>query len=449
MRGNMMLSDKFQLNDIFNFLRQHFLSASKSLTSGRHYLFKHFQIQLFLVFSFYSLQSYSSVWQEQNQWNEDYEKQFSQWIEQIPPNIFVEGQWGPIPTDCADAAYYLRAIFSYENQLPFVMHRFDSEKLLTNQMNNFDHIKDPIKRVKRFLTEAVYIYGNVDTLAEDSYPVAIERSTIIPGTLWLRFPAHVEYVRKVSSSGVIDLIGSTKPLEVRQLIIKSDLFAKPIDPQKHGFRKFKWPQQMTMLEQSLPGYSYEQFEIGGRGQGDDDDLDNFNRLSILWKRQIEKRLASEKEDPEDLSKRVMGNLCQQIRIREKIVSDTQIKKIEKNACFNLLEYDDLSTPTRDEIIFTSVQELLKARKVLALTNQRKVNAISDLLSTCEDIHVDVQRTLSVADFILNILNREVSSNPNHSIEARWGMKSGVVENDCPDEEELKKAEAKSKENEVQ
>ncbi len=428
---------QLHLKDFFKYIRQHFLSSSKSSTFEMKSFVKFRFIQLFLIFSLFSLQSNSSVWQEQNQWNEDYEKQFSQWIEQVPVNIFIAGQWGPMPTDCADAVYYLRAIFSFENQLPFVMHRYDSDKLLTNQMNNFDHIKNPLKRVKKFLTEAVYIYGNVDTLAQDSYPVAIQRSTIIPGTLWLRFPAHVEYVRQVLPSGVVGLIGSTKPLEVRQLIIKSDLFAKPIDPKKHGFRKFKWPQQMVMFEQSLPGYSYEQYEIGGRGQNDDDDLDNFNRLSILWKRQIEKRLAYEIEDQEALAKRVMGNLCQQIRIREKIVSETQIKKQEKNTCFNLLEYDDLSTPTRDEIIFTSVQELLKARRVLALTNQRKVNAITDLLSTCEDIRLDEQRNVKVSDFILNILYRDVSSNPNHSVDARWGIKSGIMENNCPDEKALK------------
>ena len=65
------------------------------------------------------------------------------------------------------------------------------------------------------------------------------------------------------------------------------------------------------------------------------------------------------------------------------------------------------------------------------------NAITDLLSTCEDIRLDEQRNVKVSDFILNILYRDVSSNPNHSVDARWGIKSGIMENNCPDEKALK------------
>ena len=59
----------------------------------------------------------ASVWKEQNQWDSSWEEKYSNWIQtSFNEDIFTAGKYKGIPTDCADAVYAARAIFSFENR---------------------------------------------------------------------------------------------------------------------------------------------------------------------------------------------------------------------------------------------------------------------------------------------------------------------------------------------
>ena len=97
-----------------------------------------------------STQVFADVWVSNNTWNDSWEKRYAEWIKSdVSRDIFLQGRYS-IKTDCADAAYSLRAIFAYENKLPFVIrnpnkYRSSYSNLTKNLIVTLVKITDDLK----------------------------------------------------------------------------------------------------------------------------------------------------------------------------------------------------------------------------------------------------------------------------------------------------------------
>lgn len=150
-----------------------------------------------------------SAWRSTQSWNEDWEARYSRWIvEEFNEDFFIKGRWAGISTDCADAVYAARIIFSYDNKLPFALSGSkEREAEWANSSKDFAGIKDPDSRVRAFIRR-LNSRTWTGSLEKHTAPIAITRDTVRPGTLWLK-PGHVEVIKTVRENGVLELWACT------------------------------------------------------------------------------------------------------------------------------------------------------------------------------------------------------------------------------------------------
>ena len=68
----------------------------------------------FIVTGAFAGQAEAQVWNESGTWNQQAEDTYAQWVEsEVNEDFYLNGKWAGLAHDCADAAYYTRAIFAY------------------------------------------------------------------------------------------------------------------------------------------------------------------------------------------------------------------------------------------------------------------------------------------------------------------------------------------------
>jgi len=122
-----------------------------------------FGLVILLLFSSYIR---AAVWDTDQSliWNNEEEKRYSSWVkDNWKADVFInpESSYFGIPTDCADAAYAMRIIYSFERKLEFkiltkrfkkkvydsIQNRYIKTKgtFITNNMNRWDYDQDRIR----------------------------------------------------------------------------------------------------------------------------------------------------------------------------------------------------------------------------------------------------------------------------------------------------------------
>src|SRR6478736_1385078 len=111
---------------------------------------------LFLTLLSISTAGMADVWTDKESWNDEWESKFSAWVKSpsVHTEIFISpnSRYKGVIADCADVAYALRVIFSYENGLKFsaknpMATSSSAVKTFNNKMTRFDNISNPDKRV--------------------------------------------------------------------------------------------------------------------------------------------------------------------------------------------------------------------------------------------------------------------------------------------------------------
>jgi hypothetical protein len=379
----------------------------------------------------------ADVWPTQQQWNDHYEKKFSEWVKKdFNQEIFyTQGPYREIPTDCADASYGMRMIFAYENKLPFVIRNItDSRRFISNEISKFDHIEDPLQRFRAFMDWVMDI-TDTGTLTIDTYPVAINREQIQPGIIYLANRTHSYQVVDLSENGITTLQSSTTPRAVRTLSrINTFPHYVPgtIKNKKNadGFRKFKNPDQYSKADSTLPGFSLEQFEksieVGGMPPEFYD-----------W---VVQKLQLVPESLSDKTYRYMVALCYVTWDRAEAIYDAQnLLRKTGGRCMNATDYDQHSTPGRDKKLkayfeqlfnlvnhpeWKKIQSRYKNHVELILGTKAMDPSIEeDLIKLC-DVNRQVGgpgRPMSLAE-VFNLLKAgRLVSDPNASLAERWGL----------------------------
>lgn len=401
----------------------------------------------------------AAVWKDQNQWDASWEEKYSNWVQtSFSEDIFTNGKYKGIATDCADAVYAGRAIFSFENKLPFVIiDPTGGELKVSNSMSRFDGTKDEISRLKNFIN---YISDLVSTksLPNDSYPVSITRNNVRAGTIWSRpritssnffsrlfggtvkeDPGHAEVVKNVDETGAIYLIGSTVPQDVRKLITTSSLVFMPVETST-GLRNWMQPDFYNRKSESLPGFSLEQFTSVGlqasnnnfQHGGESGYNNNSTTRNIsTWTSDVQTRLALRAENRDEAIRRQATNVCTLATARIALVRKADKYRSELNGtCMNAEDYDSYSTPSRDKRIAETLDAMASASGVFGFTLSQKVGKLKNFLNECPELEIAEGKKVSLADFSMSIISNAASSNPNDSLEVRWGL-STDNKSSCP------------------
>ncbi len=388
----------------------------------------------------------ADVWPVTRDWSPEVEAEYRTWVnDNVDANLFVHRgrAYSGMLLDCADAVYSIRAIFAYENGLPFYMQDpSDSRRKITSQITKFDKIADPALRFRKFLT---YLFGVVgtDSLANDSYPTAINREAVGSGTMIItdRDSHHSWTIQKVLKTGIPYLIFGSRPA-VNRLYERVDIpsmefmFHDNLTNTRAGFRNWRAPEDIGKPVWQAQGYSNEQYRIA------------YSK----WRATVQKKLSTMNETDEMRLERLQTGVCTSAQERITIVQLglSALAKLGADQCMNAKQFDDYSTPNRDKRMHDEFVDLIQAYKAVVAKN--KVGSLSSGLrsSLREIIEVDAQRggdlqskfcrvnvkpglSLSIGELRRRSLEGLLSSNPHDPAEARWGDTRFVSERarSCP------------------
>ncbi len=387
-------------------------------------------MKILLVLSLFFLSSLSQakVWEAAKTWDSTSEAAWQTWIKStsVQKDFFIkEGPWKGLKLDCADTVYALRIIFAYENKLPFKI-----ASGISNQSTIVDKKPVGLARVRAFIEYVSDNNGALDLATGDSYPVAINdiKSGDIFVTEWRlnnQSIRHTHVIKDVSPFGYFHLIYGTTPAQSR---VMSEIFGMPlssIEGSPWGFKRFRQPQDYgkTPKAQSL-----EQYEI-------------LKQIGPeLFFDEIQKHLAQIPEGIGDRIDRQMKNLCGLLNNRAVIVQESlDFVRSINNRCVNDKEFDLYSTSTRDSRMANGIKMLIHDWQRLSteggfheasLTHQMAMDYLSgndrseyartQLLGLCS-IRFGETVDIDLKTFFDDYQNGRISSHPNDSIEARWGL----------------------------
>ncbi len=402
--------------------------------------------------------SEAQVWTETQSWNQEWEDRYAAWVENdVNEDIFTKGRWAGLSHDCADAAYYARAIFAYENKLPFAMRDpSGGSQMITNRMTRFNGQAED-RRVRSFLS-LLGDLSSTKTIGQDTYPVRVDREFVRPGGVWARptlmdrsfwhilsgsagteLPGHAEIIKQVTAEGVIWKLESTVPRAVRDLNLTSNMWFLPENHQT-GLRKWLTPEQYSRPFSTLPGYSLEQFRELGTTQtqqtnGDSGPSTSSGQRTLdQFKADLASRLShnGRQESADGFYRRNAKSLCGSLRVRAEAVSRAlAFKQRIGGRCLNASEYDQHSTPSRDRRARELLAETAKRASTFGFFTDGALREILPYLDAeCPGIEIAPGRSLRLSDWAIAAKNNQLSSDPNQSLEARWGQ-APAAEGTCP------------------
>lgn len=216
------------------------------------------------------------IWQANNRWNDEWERKYSQWLQnEVTPEFFKKYK---IQTDCADALVGLRWIFARMNSLPVANTVADTGELfghfsMRKEWRRYDTAAN-WHQDELFLAALDYIMNltSTRTVVHDGFPVAITKEGLTPGTFIItqnNGSGHAKIVTETHYDEVTELplytLASTSPRELR--VLTKEVFLDQDWPARGAkeILAFRWPVVVNskwVLEpkNARPTYSEEQFD---------------------------------------------------------------------------------------------------------------------------------------------------------------------------------------------
>lgn len=362
-----------------------------------------------------------SVWTPAGTWTWDWELRFQSWLDGIVDRGYLANR--NIATDCADVPISFRWIFARIHGLPMALRLAGTGAVFSHQSMKTEWASLPTdsdwERDQRFLAALDYVLNNTytETLQRDTYPVAVSPLAVLRGGVILHMGTssnHARLIKEISNNR-INTWNSTIPRALRHLY-PSDLFISEDDlrgPKRGGFRRFRWPALSNSVwtltpEARMPYFSEEQYSPDfaiTTGSPDEE-----------WRARV---FPGYVPDPESVLRELIA------RIESDLDDRRQIVEVGYAACFpdkcrpGSEAYETHSTPSRDRRIRSKILAALKV-----VIRHRADDAISDIWS----------RALQETRFYINglgyriplhnivqaFLANKMESNPNASLEHRWG-----------------------------
>lgn len=380
----------------------------------------------------------ASVWDATRSWNQDSEAEYARWVSQnLRSDIFSNpsSPYYDVSTDCADAVYGIRAIFAFERGLPFAA-KDESGKIISNLMSRFNSTSNRIERFKKFL-HVLFANTSTRTLADATYPIAVNREALTPGTIYLRSGGHAGIIKGVNSYGIPVVYESAMPNKVRVLSIYGDfpdyLAGDSLTnlTTNDGYRRFKQPQDLDRSDSDFSDLSFEHFRLASRYANDPDQLERIYTQRL--------RIPGKVETLDLVTERRTRNLCQAAtNLAETILDADTFKQEYGNNCLTETEYHQYSTPLKAKFVksqFEKLKRLADSSGWSEINGQRKFQAIyaifygqdsfkNELFELCPTISV------GYGWFTLRQIESLIGKgfplpDPNLTADERWGIKSAT------------------------
>jgi hypothetical protein len=374
----------------------------------------------FLIFSIASpafggtvKESSSQVWNVgDRRWTAEEEALFGKWVEEsITEDFFVRYQ---IPADCADVPYAIRWIYSRIAHLPAAATTKDG-KLIGHWLADWRHLPTHAEWHKdlRFRKALFHVLSETTTrtLPLDTYPIRIDRESVIPGTAFFVTESHSGVIGQVfldgSQAHPLQMWESTVPAKIQKISVKNFISTRPESTTYSGLVKFRWPVQENGKWQYLPAkqhpfYSEEQYSSA------------FYEGYADYVEAVAKRIDPTEYDPWEKMEKVMNTTARYLRQRVGIVLDGY-QRCQKGGCPEGSELWEIhSTPGRDGMITLLMDHL----KNLIESNHLDPEAVRKKM---EGIYVHFSEDRSVTFYHLYKNHLWLSPHPEDSIEARWGL----------------------------
>ena len=389
--------------------------------------------------------SYSMVWKSENTWNDVWEKRYQHWVKHNWTEEFFMNEKKPMyykfSHDCADATYAMRLIFSYEYKLPFVIHNpAKPGKTISNGMTGWDKYSKQ-KRVRKFM-DYVANMTSTRSLANDTYPIAL--NDIKPGDIYAAPDVHSYQIVNITDTGVAEVMSSTTPKAPRFLDrIPSFPFYVPEDykRKRDGYRRFIQPQNIRKSLKRQPGYSDEQFKLAKLVKYD------YVRFTNI----IASALGKRKEEADAKTLRLLIAMCmyandRSVYVYEALYKRQEIKK-KGRKCMTRTEYNNYSTPSRDrrlKAFFNAVKNHYERNskykhwtqpqrwaKALFSPVEPPPAEVKELNRFClVQMSLGEKYFMPLRELRRNLESGKVISDPNASLEYRWGAQTSPYKARC-------------------
>lgn len=365
--------------------------------------------------------SAETLWPITQNWDWQWELQFSDWIKKSVDRFFFIKY--NLPTDCADVIIGLRWIFSRMNGLPVANTLSGSGRLVGHMTIRKEWRDLPTAdnwyEDQKFLAALSYIFKSTytESLGRDSYPIKIDRQYLIPGAHHLEFHergGHAMIVKDLVFVGKksVDIImmDSTLPVEVRRLTQKNYMYG--IQPDMGtGFQRLKWPQlinnQWLLLpSEDYPGYSTEQNEVGF--------MIGYGTFSSAVKAAI---TGNSQFDITEWTK-TLKELENKIKERSQVIVEGFEACLKIDCSPGTEGWQAHSTPNRDSRLQGLIVGVLKTIDIHK--DNKKVLQPWEKL-TNKFFSISKTQQMSFKDAIENMHTDKFDSDPRKSVESRWGL----------------------------
>jgi hypothetical protein len=259
----------------------------------------------------------TGIWRATRAWSDTWERVFSAWIAHLfRPLPDQPVAWWPLHevlrdpvrnllhnrlglqeddprsrprvvavADCGDTPYQLRAYFAWKLELPFRFRRCTRGTSLRGPLcpvdrdhrhAEFDHLRHPVRRfnafIRRGLAWAVHS-GTTRTLPEDEgsdfYPIALNRESIRPGTIFVDVGGHVLVVTRWDDQGLYAIDGHPD-FSVTRRRFQPEYFRYFLGTRTGGFKAFRPLRRQGARLVPVPNaelerfFSVEQYEFRSR-----------------------------------------------------------------------------------------------------------------------------------------------------------------------------------------
>lgn len=436
-------------------------------------LFEKFLILLWAVLVATSAQA--SAWEVvRSVWTEEDEKAYSNFVERICDskygnlNKFIrdpkvnpfygeEDKKINLSPDCADLPYLIRAYVAYKLRLPFSYvseisgNGGDQRYSKGNKPKNFkdqDYFTSPQQLFSKVtLINSGYFRMAATTENSDHYPIKINKKNLTPGTIYYDPDGHIALVAKVYDNGRIRLIDAHPDRSISKPWFGSK-FSRGSRTNGGGFKKWRQirytstgktirTQNHNLLAYSATDQYSKSFSINGKS-------------NLTYHEYVRLSLASTgaRSDPITEFVFMMQDIYEDIKYRAVAVNmaiekGCHLKPHPGKLPYNIYGTDgiweELSTPSRDarlkvafrefydytrQVIMSAEKSNPQLARALAYNFLLKYDELNPKFNISYTNSAGKKVILNFAD--VNSRLFDLSFDPYHSIEYRWGAKGAEL-----------------------
>ncbi len=443
------------------------------------------------------------VWTTTRSWDNTTELLYSAWINALFGNSNEQTSWGALhevtrdrernvlfnhlslgeddanskakvamEPDCADNPFFLRAYFAWKLGLPFGYHICDrgyigknpqAGEWITNETSPSK--SNPVQSFNiflRILMNGVHSGTGrtaLDNEKSDYYPVALERKSLLPGTVFADPYGHtftlVSWIPQTKKDPGVLLAVDAQPdgtIAIKRFWKGNFLFNTSEVVGEPGFKMFRpivWENGKTKLLSNNELTNSSGF-IPFSMQQKNMDRETFYRL-------MERLINPKPLDPEDALLNLITALHEQLQMRVKSVDNGEaymkahpgaVIPMPSNAKGVFLtggQWEDFSTPNRDLRLLIAMDAVLNFPEqvvcfpadfdIPALSSPEKMKGkVQTLLEEkTNELTITYTRTdgskqeLTLAEILKRKEAFEMAYNPNDCVEVRWGAPENSAE----------------------